>query len=179
MPMPSKFQSVVAVFDLLQRTLNVWKRHATKQSELPGMLLHQLCAIIVARSHRGSSSLGAGVEDIAHLGHRENGDTDAELLHLRESLLRRPGSSASSTACARPQAGRLMMMVVHIDCSAANVHLVHFFLGERAASAQDRCRTRCAQTFQNFSPGRSRIDCHSQPFGSDERGLKPATTFGG
>src|SRR5262245_11092574 len=97
------------------------------------MLLHQLCAILVAGAHVFAAGLVAVVAKVSHLSHRENCYADAELVHLLQGLLRTPGTSTPDVAKAR----RLMMMV-HIDGAAAHVQLVDLGLGKDRSVSQNR-----------------------------------------
>src|SRR5262249_50618489 len=95
------------------------------------MLLHELGAVIVARSHIFSPGFRAVVKNVAHLSHGENGDTDAEFIHLLQSLFGRPWTSTADASERR----RLMVMV-HIDGAATNIQPVDLALGEAGPAAQ-------------------------------------------
>src|SRR5215831_19080153 len=99
------------------------------------MVVHQLCAVIVADANVLSAGLVTCIEDVAHLRHRKNGDADAELVHLLERLFRRPWTTASAPSSARTQSRRLVM-VMDIDGTALHVDLIYFFLSEGSACVE-------------------------------------------
>ena len=72
-------------------------------------------AVLVTGPHRGAPLLGAVVEQLTVLRHRQDSDADAELVHLFEGHLRRP----------RPVRGAAggHEVVVYVNRAAADIQL--------------------------------------------------------
>src|SRR5262249_44516765 len=64
------FQSVETIFNLLEGSFDIWKRHTSKQSELLRMCLHQLCAVVISDSDVLASGFRTVVKNVSHLSHR-------------------------------------------------------------------------------------------------------------
>src|SRR5262245_5315 len=96
------------------------------------MFLHQLGAVIVAGSHILSAGLRAAIKHVAQLSHGQDCDTDAEFVHLLQSLFRSPRPSAPDVA----EAWRLMVMM-DIDGAATNIQPVDLVLSKSCLAAQN------------------------------------------
>ena len=129
------------------------------------------------RADLGAPLLGAVVEQVAVLGHRQDGDADAEFVHLLERHL------WATTADWPVLTGRQEMMV-HVDGAAANVQLDHALLAEQAGRRSQRRRAGGGDGLQECpSAGHDtpycRADCgHTVPWcGAGTRPMPLKTNF--
>src|SRR5437868_2244641 len=156
-------QRVVGILDFLQRTFDIGKRYRSEQPESLRIILHAFRAEFVDRARCSAALWSVVVNHVAHLCERKNGDGDAELIHLLDGLLHRPGAAAattlsSSTSSTAPTTStkteaRWLMVMMDIDQAAFRGGLVCLSLTEQSARRCYRARAGCRKCFDNeFAP---------------------------
>src|SRR5437016_1980276 len=159
-------QRVVGILDFLQRTFDIGKRYRSEQPESLRIILHAFRAEFVDGVRCSAALRRVVVNHVAHLCQGKNRDGDAELIHLLDGLLHRPGGAAATTLAGftsrtsrtapttSPKTeSRWLMVMMDIDQAAFCRRLVCPSLTEQRARRCNRAGARCRQCFDNeFAP---------------------------